>query len=50
MGTEEPGPYESPRIVDFGDFAELTKHQLPGDPLDHPYHGGDPHLTSSITT
>jgi hypothetical protein len=50
MGTEEPGPYESPRIVDFGDFAALTKHQLPGDPLDHPYHGGDPHLTSSITT
>jgi hypothetical protein len=49
METQEPQQYESPRIVDFGDLAELTEHQSTGDPLDHhPYHGGDPHLTSSI--
>jgi hypothetical protein len=49
MEKEEPQQYESPRIVDFGDLAELTQHQATGDPLDNPYHGGDPHLTSSIS-
>jgi hypothetical protein len=49
MEERESQQYESPEIVDYGDFAELTQHQVPGDPLDSPFHGGDPHLTSSIS-
>jgi hypothetical protein len=49
MEHQEPVPYENPIIVDHGDFADLTQHQMEGDhPLDFPFHGGDPHLTSSI--
>ena len=39
--------YESPQILDFGDFAEVTAGQL-DDPIDSGPHGGpfhDPHLT-----
>ena len=50
MDHQEPLEYESPVIVDYGDFAELTQHQMEGgQPLDFPFHGGDPHLTSSIS-
>jgi hypothetical protein len=48
MEERESQQYESPEIVDYGDFAELTQHQVPGDPLDPSFHGGDPHMTSSI--
>jgi hypothetical protein len=48
MEQKESQPYESPEIVDYGDFAGLTQHDVPGDPLDSPFHGGDPHMTSSI--
>ena len=49
MEERESQQYESPEIVDYGDIAELTQHQMPGDPHDSPVHGGDPHLTSSIS-
>ena len=49
MEETESEQYESPKIVENGDFAELTQHQMPGDPLDFPFHGGDPHMSSSIT-
>ena len=49
MEEGESQQYESPEIVDYGDFAEVTAHQVPGDPLHHPLHGGDPHMTSSIS-
>ena len=49
MEERESQQYESPEIVDYGDFAELTQHEVPGDPHDFPFHGGDPHLTSSIS-
>ena len=48
MEERESQPYESPEVVDYGDFAEITQHQMPGDPHD-PFHGGDPHMTSSIS-
>jgi hypothetical protein len=45
--------YESPKIVDYGDFAEVTAGS-PHDPIDSGPHGGphggphvDPHLTFS---
>ena len=47
MEEGESQQYESPEIVDYGDFAEVTAHQA-GDPLHFPFHGGDPHMTSSI--
>ena len=43
------GEYESPKIVDYGDFAEVTAGSL-HDPIDSGPHGGphvDPHLTFS---
>jgi hypothetical protein len=48
MEEKESHRYESPVIVDYGDFAELTQHQTLGDPHDS-FHGGDPHMTSSIS-
>ncbi len=48
MEERESQQYESPVIVDYGDFAELTQHQMLGDPHDFPFHGSDPHMTSSI--
>jgi hypothetical protein len=48
MEEKESRQYESPMILDYGDFAELTQHQMPGDPHDFPFHGSDPHMASSI--
>ena len=48
MEEQESQQYESPVIVDYGDFAALTQHHVLGDPLDFPFHGGDPHMTASI--
>ena len=47
--TEAKIEYESPAIVDYGDFAALTAGQL-HDPLHSGPYGGphhDPHLTFS---
>ena len=49
MEERESQQYESPEIVDYGDIAELTQHQMPGDPHDFPFHGGDPHMTFSAS-
>lgn len=38
--------YQSPRITDYGDFSEQTKHDRHGDPLNS--HGHDPHLAGSV--
>ena len=46
--TDRPTEYERPVIVDFGEFADLTELHPIGDPLNHPPHGVDPHLTSSV--
>ena len=47
MEEKESQQYESPEIVDYGDIAELTQHQMHGDPHDFPFHGSDPHMTFS---
>jgi hypothetical protein len=47
--TTKPAEYESPVIVEYGEFSDLTQHHPVGDPLHHPSHGDDPHLTSSIS-
>jgi hypothetical protein len=49
MENKEPTQYERPQIVDLGNLAELTQQESHGDPLDFPFHGGDPHMTSSIS-
>ena len=46
-GQKESVEYESPRITDYGDFSEQTKHDLHGDPLNS-HHLHDPHLTGSV--
>ena len=46
-GQNESVEYESPRITDYGDFSEQTKHELHGDPLNS-HHLHDPHLTGSV--
>ena len=47
MDKKEPVEYESPVIVDYGDVAELTQHQLHGEHDELPFHGRDPHMTFS---
>jgi hypothetical protein len=47
--TERPTEYERPVIVEYGELADLTQHHPTDDPLHHPSHGGDPHVTSSIS-
>lgn len=48
MRDEQPQlEYEPPTLVEYGGWAELTKHT---DPLSSPSHPAfDHHLTSSIT-
>ena len=48
MQDEQPQlDYEPPTLIDYGGWAELTKHS---DPLSSPSHPAlDPQLTSSIT-
>lgn len=47
LDKKEPVEYESPVIVDYGDVAELTQHQLHGEHDEFPFHGHDPHMTFS---
>lgn len=45
--TTKAAEYETPVIVDYGDFGELTQHYPSGDPLHDPFPA--PHMTGSIT-
>ena len=48
MDEKQTVDYEAPKLVDYGELAELTAGALHGDPLNaavHPEH--DPHLTFS---
>ena len=47
MEERESQQYESPEIVDYGDIAEITQHEVTGDPHHFPFHGSDPHMTFS---
>ena len=44
--TDKPADYETPQIVDYGDFAALTQHHPTGDPLHQPL--PDPHMVGSL--